>query len=266
LRTLTARPLVLGERSTERCVRRRGTAAVERSQPARLVAVEALRVDAVHDHVVHSHAQLVRQTALEVDRLVHGHLLRQRHDEDARGVTVAQEGVDDASLAANRPDARHARIGRGRPQHRESVAGGGRVDDRQIEHRAAGAAFQLGQVPYFADRDQLAQAGGRRREVLEQAAAAKDAGQHPGLQLVSQPLLLRALGLHRYGVQPRRQLPFPVTHARNPEQRGEALLLGDLAHHGSLPLARSQHAERGGDGRPPDATLARNDHEPPVEQ
>ncbi len=52
-----------------------------------------------------------RQPLLELDRLVHRDLLRQRHGEHARGGRVAHELVDDQGLAADRPDPGHARVG-----------------------------------------------------------------------------------------------------------------------------------------------------------
>ncbi len=75
------------------------------------------------------------------------------------------------------PDLRDPGEGARRAQHREPVAGGRGVDDREVEHGAARAPLELGELPDLADRDELGQARRGGGQVLEDPAPAQQAGE-----------------------------------------------------------------------------------------
>ncbi len=137
---------VLGERGRER---RPGDSApaVRGLEAPHLLRLEAGRMERVHDDRVDRHVELAAQRALELDRLVHRHLLGQGDRQDAGLAWVAQERVDPLGLPAHRPDARDARVGARRAQHRESVAGRGSVDDREVVTRDRPRAARAGRDP-----------------------------------------------------------------------------------------------------------------------
>ena len=124
----------------------------------------------------------------------------------------------------------------------------------------------LGEVPDLADGDQLGHAGRGRGEVAEQPAVPEQPGQRARPQLVAQPLVHGALGLHRHREQPGRQLDLLVAGLARAEQPGEPLLLGHLADHRAPPAPRADQAEGGGDGGLADPALAGHDDQAPVEQ
>ena len=108
--------------------------------------------------------------------------------------------VDPPGLAGDRPDARDARVGRGRAEQREPVAGGGCVEDHEVERgppvrRSSCARSQI--FPIVTARHP-GRGGG---EQLEDAAAAEHARERAGAQLVAQPLLHRPPGIDREAVQ-----------------------------------------------------------------
>ena len=94
---LSRRPVVLGERGPHAPVfsrtsrRRRTSAVVKRCGSTALATIWST-----------SHAEVVAEPALEVDRLVDRHLLRQRNREHAGRRAVAQERVDLRRLAGDR--------------------------------------------------------------------------------------------------------------------------------------------------------------------
>ena len=123
-------------------------------------ALEALGQHAVdHDPARPPCSRSVGEPALEVDRLVDGHLLGQRHADDAGGRPVAQEAVDLGRLARDRADPRDVGVGARGAQQRQRVAGGGRVHDRPCRTTEPPVRrSSLGEVPDLADRDQLGHA------------------------------------------------------------------------------------------------------------
>ena len=258
-----------GTRTGTRACRRAGLLGPRLRQglePARVVGAEALGEHRVQHGGVQVHAQLVAQPRLQLDRLVHRDLLRQRHGQHAGGPRIAHELVDDQRLTADRPHPRHARVGGGSAQHRQPVAGGGRVHDRQVVHGALGAPLQLGEVPDLAHRHQLGEAGRGRSQVLEDAAAAQHPRERPGLQLVAKPLLLGALGIHGHAEEARAQLLLVAVLAHLAEHRREALLVPDLAHHHPAAAARGGQPEGRGHRGPAHAALARYEHQALVEE
>jgi hypothetical protein len=210
----------------------------------------------VHHDPVHAHVELRAQLVLELDRLVHGHLLRQRDGHHTSLGRVAQERVDPLGVAAHGAHARDPRVRARRPQHREPVPGCRCIDDRDVVSGLAGARLELGEVPDLAHRHELGQARRCCGEVLEQPAPAEESGQGARLELVAQPVLLRTIRIDGLEMHPLRQ---GIEHA------AEALLLGNLAHHGALALSRRRQPEGGRDGRLSDAALARHEDEPLVQ-
>src|SRR5919106_815660 len=78
--------LVLGEG------RPHGPVSPKCGHPLRLLAREPLRIERVHDGPVDLHLHLLREPALQVQRLVHRHLLRQRHNHYGGALSVPQGG------------------------------------------------------------------------------------------------------------------------------------------------------------------------------
>ena len=129
------------------------------------------RAAAVGDDEVDLEADVLAQRGLQRERLVDRHLLGPRHRDDAGPLGVGEHRVDHPALAG---DAAHAR-GLGerarRGQHRDAVAGRGRVEDDEVVGVGAGrAAVLLGELPDLADGQQLAQPRRRGGEVAEGAA------------------------------------------------------------------------------------------------
>jgi hypothetical protein len=146
------------------------------------------------------------------------------------------------------------------------VTGGGRVHYRQVVHGTLGAALELRQVPDLAHGHELGEPRGRRRQVLEHAAAAEQAGERVRAQLVAEPLLLGALRVHGHPGQAGGQLLLAVGGAGLPEHRREPLLRRDLAHDHPLPAPCRGQSEGGRDRGLADPALARNDHQTLVQQ
>ena len=98
-----------------------------------------------------------RQPRLELDRLVDRHLLRQCDPQHPGPRPVAQEPVDLARLAGDRPYPRDVRVGaRCRSSASPCPVGGGVHDHRVEAGRPCGP--RLREVPYLADRHQFGHA------------------------------------------------------------------------------------------------------------
>ena len=226
---------------------------------AHLRGVEAHRVHRVHDDRVDRHVEVTPQSALELDRLVHRHLLRQR-DRRAHRSGRGRGGTRRSARRGGPPGPTRAMLAY--VLGARSIASpwpvAGRVDDREVVSGPAGARLELGEVPDLADRHQLGEPGRRRGQVLEQPAAAEHAGQRARLQLVAQPLLLGALGVDgRRGA---------ARSCRQPPSMPPSRCCSATSHtHHALAAPRGGQPEGGRDGGLSDAALARHEDEPLVQ-
>ena len=111
-------------------------AAVRAPRSARASAArEALGVERVHHHGVDVHAHLLAQPAAELDRLVHRHLLRQRHRHHAGALgSVMKASIWPAWRAIGPTRAMSPNV-RGVRSIAEPVAGGRGVQDHQVVGR-----------------------------------------------------------------------------------------------------------------------------------
>ena len=229
---LLARPPVLGQGGGAAGAASGGReVAVQGGQLPRLLGLEAVGQDAVDDGGVDVHAHVLFQAGAQVDRLVHRHLLGQRHRDHAGGARVGDEVVDPPRLLGDRAHAGDLRVGARGAQEGHAVSGGRSVDDGQVVRpRAAHPSLELGQVPDLADRHELVDPGRGGGQVLEDAAAAEQAGQRRGLELIAQPLLLGLDRIDGDPVQPVGEPSLAVAERATAEQLGQALLLGHLGH------------------------------------
>ena len=109
-------------------------------------------------------------------------------------VRVAHELVDDAAPGGGSgPPGPRRRRSRGARSMASPWPVAGASTMARSYTAPVGAPLELRQVPDLAHRHQLGEAGRRRGQVLEDAAAAEHAGQRARLELVAQPLLLGAL-------------------------------------------------------------------------
>ena len=154
-----------------------------------------------------------RSASLQGERLVDRHLLGPGHRDDARPCRVGDHRVDRTALAGDAAHARGLREGARRAQHGDAVAGGGRVEDDEVVGLGARrAAVVLRELPDLADRQQLAHARRRGREVAERAARRRAARPAPRGSWSAQVHLHRVLGVDRQVVQAGRELL--LVHAR----------------------------------------------------
>ena len=210
------------------------------------------------------------EAAAEVERLVDGHLLGQRHDRDSGLRRIDDEGVDHVGLPADRADARHVAEGPRRREHPEPVAAGREVDDHEVVGAGArGAPAQLRQLPDLAHRHELAQAGCGRGEVLEDPVLEQQRVERPRPDLEPQVLLESVLRIDRDRGQAGRELRLleaDLARRGGVDQARQARLARDLAQDRPLAPAGGGEAERGGHGRLANAPLPRDEGEPLVEQ
>ena len=151
-----------------------------RLERARVGGGEALGEHAVAHDQVDLEADVVAQRVLQGERLVDRHLLGPGHRDDARPFRVGDHRVDRTALAGDAAHAGGLREGPRRAQHGDAVAGRGRVEDDEVVGLGARrAAVVLRQLPHLADRQQLAHARRRGREVAERAARARAARPAP---------------------------------------------------------------------------------------
>ena len=139
-----------------------------------------------------------------------------------------------------------------------------RVDDRDVEDGAARAALELGEIPDLAHRHELADSGRRGGQQLEDAAPAEQAGERPRAQLVAQPFLHGPLRIDRQAEEVAVEPHLVVVARALAEQAQQALLLSNLDHDRAgrawLPPGRARPRSWSAG-----AALARDEHEPPVE-
>ena len=238
------------------------------AQRLRLGLRVALGVEAVDDHRVEAEADGGLEPAAELERLVDRHLLGERDGDVARASRVGEHGGDLLGLALDRADAGDLaeRVRRG--QHREAVAGGGRVDDHEVVGAVVAVpALELGELEDLRDRDHLARARRRRDEVLERRGAREQAHGRPAAELLGEPLLEREVGVDRDRPQVLGQLDLDLAlDALALERARDPILRRDLADDRAPPGRRGGEPERGGDGRLPDAALAGDVEQMLVEQ
>ena len=153
-----------------------------------------------------------------------------------------------------------------RAQQGETVAGGRRVHDREVEHRAAGAALELREVPDLAHRHELAHPGAAAVSSWKMRLPPSRPASVPDLSWwrSHSSMARRGGSTGRRGPAPARP---PVARApSHAEHRGQALLLGHLDHHRALARPRRRQAERGRDRGLSGAALAHHEHQPLVEE
>ena len=267
LRMLLLRPRVRGQRGGHGLAGGRSALAVHAVELLGLRVRVALGQHRVHHHRGQLHAHLLLQPLLQLDRLVHRHLLGQRHRQHGGRAPVADELVEVARVLGHRPDLGDLGVGARRPQHGDAVAAGRRVHHARVERAVALVApLHLRQLPDLAERDQLVQTGCRRGQVREDPAGVQQPRQPAGPQLVAQPLLLGVLGVQRERRQPLGHLGLRVARRRLAEQPGDALLLGHLGDDRPPPGARAGQADGGGHGGLAHAALAGHEDQALVQE
>ena len=205
-----------------------------------------------------------RSASLQGERLVDRHLLGPGHRDDARPFRVGEHRVDRTALAGDAAHAGGLREGSRRAQHGDAVAGGGRVEDDEVVGLGARrAAVLLRQLPDLADRQQLAHARRRGREVAERAARPEQLGQRRR-QLVGQVQLHRVLGVDRQVVQAGRELL--LVHALAAQGARDVVAARDLGDDRAQPAAGGHEPERSRHRRLADPALPRDDDQLTAQQ
>ncbi len=122
----------------------------------------------VHDEDAARDAEHLAHLRVELDGLVHRHLLREGHDGEGRPGRIDEQVAHPLRVAAQRPG------GNGVDQHRrdaeelDGVAGGGRVHHHQVPAGAA-ALLRARLVEDLAEHDQLGERRDRAEEVAHHA-------------------------------------------------------------------------------------------------
>ena len=205
----------------------------------------------VHENRVDRHAELAVERVLELDRLVHRHLLGERHGEHAglrgsrRNASIRSAWRPTGPTRAMLAYVLGARsIARPWP-----VAGASTIARSNAGVPARGSSWARSHTfPIVTSSVSPGAAAVRYWNRLLPPSAR----QRARLQLVAEPLALGLLRVHGHG----RQLRHEPRHA---------VAAGHLAQHHALAVARRGEAERDRQGRLTGPSLARHDDEPLVQ-
>ena len=248
---------VLGERGADRRPRRAVGVVEGALEAGGLSLAEALRVHRVHVDAVDRHPHLVAELALERGSLVHRHLLGQRHDRHAGCLMLGDEAVELLRLRVHGSDPGDAGECPGRLEEADPVAGRRRVDDHQVvAARLLHLPVGLGELPDLADRHQLLQPWGGRRQVVEELRAHQQVAHRPHLQLKQQVLAQRLVGVDRDRPQVGGDLDLVEADLALLEDPRGGLLGGDLADDRPLAARGGRQSQGQGDRRLADAALS----------
>ncbi len=147
------------------------------------------------------------------------------------------------------------------------MSGGGRVEDHEVVRLAAlDLPLVERQLPDLADRHQLAEPRRCGGEVGEELRAEQEVAHRLHLQGEQDVLAHGLVGVDRDAVEVRPELRLGETHVPAVKRVGDPLLGGDFADDRALSLLGRLDSQGQRDGGFPDAPLARDDHQPLVQQ
>ena len=222
---------------------------------------EERRNHPVDDDLLDVEVELAFDAGDELDRLVDGHLFRQRDDDDAGLLAVFEHlprAIGVAAEDARRHDVddhlRHA-------EHVEPVPGRGRVEEDDVVERRA-VAPRLGRVkPRLAEHCPLVEPRGRTEEAPHVAVVEDRFVERPRAEHHHPVLLHRAPGLHVDGPDVVGDGDDLGADGADAEERREALFRVACAAEDALALRRERERERGGHGGLADAAFAGDEEE-----
>ena len=225
-----------------------------------LPVAEELRQHPVGDDGGHVHHRLRPQPAHQLLGLGDRHLLGRRDHDRAGASGVAQDVEHPAGLGADEPHVDQVGDARRRGQVADDVAGGGRVDDDEVEVRLADLPGQL------ADREDLLHARRGVGDEVEGLRQGAEAGDERQVQVDAQVLPQRRLGVHRHDPHAVGPGDRFETHLAQVERGGQVALGVDLAGERAPAPGGGEQRQAGRHRRLPHAALAGDDEQAAIEE
>ena len=225
-----------------------------------LRAAEQFGQHPVGDDGRHVDVGLALEPPDELEGLVDLHLLGCGHDHHAGLGRIGQDLDHPLHLLAHQTDPDEVGHGDRRGQLPDDVPRGGGVDDDEV------VVLFLDLPRQLADREDLLHPGRGGGHEVEGAGQRAQSGDQRDLQLEAQVLLEGLLGVHRHGRQVGCDLGGREPELGCAEEVGEVPLGVDLTDQRAFAVPRRQRGQRRGDGGLPDAALAGDEQQPPIEQ
>jgi hypothetical protein len=219
----------------------------------------------VHDERAPRHPQDAAHLRVEVDRLVHRHLLGQGDDGEGGARGIDEERLHPLGVVPERAPRDGVDQRRGDAQELHGVAGGGGVHHHEVPARPA-SLLRLRLVEDLPQHHQLGEGRHHPQEVADEPVLEDRVVDGPEAQH-HEPVLAHGVGgRHVDGEEAGEDLADRAAGGRAAEERRDPFLRVHLADEHPLPRAGGEEGERGRDGRLPHAALPGHDHETAIEK